>query len=112
MEKDRDQLDELAGDTFDVTGLLSYQEGAIVSRTLVDKEAATVTVFALDEGQTISEHTAPHDAIMQVLDGTAAVTIGDDTYTVEAGEGLVFPAEVPHALDAEESFKMLLTMIR
>jgi quercetin dioxygenase-like cupin family protein len=112
MEKDRDQLDGLAGETFDVTGLLSYQEGAIVSRTLVDTEAATVTVFALDEGQTISEHTAPHDAIMQVLDGTATVTIGDDRYTVEAGEGLVFPAEEPHALDAEQSFKMLLTMIR
>lgn len=112
MEKDRDQLDQLAGDVFDVAGLLSYQEGAIVSRTLVDREAVTVTVFAVDEGQTISEHSAPHDAIMQVLDGTATVSVGDEMFEVSSGEGLVFPAEVPHALDAEESFKMILTMSR
>ena len=112
MEKDRDQLDQLAGETFAVADLLSYQDGAVVSRTLVDTETTTVTVFALDEGQTISEHTAPHDAIMQVLDGTATVMIGDEEYEVDAGEGLVFPAGKPHALDAEESFKMLLTMVR
>ena len=112
MEKNRDQLDELAGAPFEVADLLAYQDGAIVSRTLVDTEATTVTVFAVDEGQTISEHTAPHDAIMHVLDGTAAVVVGDDEHEVTAGEGLVFPAEEPHALDAVEPFKMLLTMVR
>lgn len=112
MTKNNDQLAELAGDTFEVAGLLAYQEGAIVSRTLVDKESATVTVFALAEGQTISEHSAPHEAIMQVLDGTATVTVDGEEYTVHEGEGLVFPAEVPHALEADESFKMLLTMVR
>lgn len=112
MEKDRDQLEELTGEVFEVADLLSYQEGAIVSRTLVDKETVTVTVFALDKGQSISEHSAPHEAIMQVLDGTATVEIGEETHEVSAGEGLVFPADVPHALDAEESFKMLLTMVR
>ena len=112
MEKNRDQLDELVGDVFEVTDLLAYQDGAIVSRTLIDTDAATVTMFAVDEGQTISEHTAPHEAIMQVLDGTAAVTVDDEEYDVDAGEALVFPADVPHALDAPESFKMLLTMVR
>ncbi len=112
MDKNRDQLDELAGGVFDVADLLSYQDGAVVSRTVVDTEAATVTVFALDEGQTISEHTAPHDAIVQVLDGTARVAVGDDEHEVGAGEGVVFPAEKPHALDAVEPFKMLLTMVR
>ena len=112
MDKNRDQLDELVGDVFEVTDLLAYQDGAIVSRTLIDTEAATVTVFAVDEDQTISEHTAPHEAIMQVLDGTAAVMIDDEEYEVSAGEALVFPADVPHALDAPERFKMLLTMVR
>jgi len=112
MEKDRDQLDQLSGEVFEVADLLAYQEGAIVSRALVDKEAVTMTMFALDEGQSISEHSAPHEAVMRVLDGTATVTISDEEYEVEAGEGLVFPPEEPHALDAQQRFKMLLTMIR
>lgn len=112
MEKDRDQLDQLTGETFEVADLLAYQEGAIVSRALVDKEAVTITMFAVDEGQTISEHSAPHEAMLQVLDGTASVRIDDERYEVEAGEGLVFPPDVPHALDAPERFKMLLTMVR
>lgn len=112
MEKDRDQLDELEGDVFELAGLLDYQEGSIVSRTLVDKETATLTMFALDEGQSISEHSAPHDAILQVLDGTAAVSIGDDEFELDAGEAIVFPSDVPHAVDAPSRFKMLLTMIR
>ena len=112
MEKDRDQLDELVGDAFELADLLDYQEGAIVSRTLIDKETATLTMFALDEGQSISEHSAPHDAILQVLDGTAAVSIGEDDFELEAGEAIVFPSNVPHAVDAPSPFKMLLTMIR
>ncbi len=106
------QLDELSGDVFALTDLLDYQTGAIVSRTLIDEESATVTLFAVDEGQTISEHTAPHDAIMQVLDGTASVTVGDANHEVTAGESLVFQADEPHALEGQESFKMLLTMVR
>lgn len=112
IDKDRDQLEELAGDVFELSDLVSYQDGTIVSRTLVDTESATVTVFALAEGQTISEHTAPHDAIMQVLDGTATVSINEELYEVETGEALVFPSAEPHALDAQHRFKMLLTMIR
>ena len=112
MEKDRDQLDELEGDVFELADLLDYQEGAIVSRTLVDKETATLTIFALDQGQSISEHSAPHEAILQVLDGTAAVSIDEDDFELEAGEAIVFPSNVPHAVDAPSRFKMLLTMVR
>lgn len=112
MKPDSDQLSDLAGSPFAVGSVLDYQEGAIVSRTLVDREAVTLTVFALDAGQTISEHTAPHQALVQVLDGTATISIEDETHEVGSGEGLVFPAETPHAVAAEERFKMLLTMIR
>lgn len=112
MKPDTDQLAALAHDPFSLTGLLEYQEGAIVSRTLVDRDAVTLTVFALDAGQTISEHTAPHQALVQVLDGTATISIEDETHEVLSGEGLVFPAETPHAVAAEERFKMLLTMVR
>ena len=112
MKPDHTQLAEFAGDPFEVAELLGYQDGAIVSRTLVDREQATVTVFALDAGQTISEHTAPHEALLQILDGEARISIADDSYTVRAGEGLVFPSETPHALAADKRFKMLFTMIR
>lgn len=112
MEPNEDQLDELAGDVFDVAGLIDYQPGAIVSRTIVDREAVTVTMFAVDAGQSISEHTAHHDAILHVLDGTAHVSIDSDEYEVGSGEGLVFPAGEPHALRGEVRFKMLLTMTK
>jgi quercetin dioxygenase-like cupin family protein len=106
------QFAELAESVVNTAELLAYQEGAIVSRTLLDEESATLTVFAVDEGQTISEHTAPHEALLQVLDGTATVTINDEEYTVEAGEAIGMPANEPHAVAAPEQFKMLLTMVR
>lgn len=105
-------LDDLAGTVFDPVELLAYQDGAIVSRALLDRESTTLTVFAVDEGQTISEHTAPHDALLQVLDGTATVTIDDEEYTVRASEALGLPANEPHAVAAPERFKMLLRMVR
>ncbi|MFW5922741.1 MAG: cupin domain-containing protein [Halodesulfurarchaeum sp.] len=112
MSERADQLDELAGEVFDVADLIDYQAGAIVSRTIVDRDAVTVTVFAVDEGQSISEHTSQHDAILHVLDGTAHVSFGEEASVIEAGEGLVFPAGKPHALRGEERFKMLLTMTK
>lgn len=112
MDTNEDQLDELAGEVFDVADLIDYQEGAIVSRTIVDRNEVTVTVFAVDAGQSISEHTSQHDAILHVLDGTAHVRIEETESVVEAGEGLVFPAGKPHALRGEERFKMLLTMTK
>ena len=112
MEKDRTRLEELAGDAFELADLIDYQEGAIVSRTLVDKEAVTLTAFALDEGQSISEHSAPHEALLQVVDGTANIRVDGEERELAAGESIVFPADVPHALDAPARFKMVLTMIR
>ena len=108
----REKLHELAGSVFDIQDLVDYQSGAIVSQTLVDEEAVTVTVFAFDEGERLSEHTAPHDAILQVVDGTARVTIENVEYEVLDGESLVLPANKPHAVGAVSQFKMFLTMIR
>lgn len=109
---DREQLHELVGDVFELTDLIDYQSGAIVSRALVDDETVTFTVFAFDETERLSEHTAPHDAILQVLDGTAAITVDGERYEVTAGETIVLPANEPHAVDAVSEFKMVLTMIR
>lgn len=93
-------------------GLLDYQEGSVVSRTLVKKKTGTLTLFAFDEGEGLSEHSTPHDAVVEVLDGTVVVTIGGEPHEVSAGEALLLPASVPHALKAITRFKMLLVMIR
>ena len=95
-----------------LAGLLDYQDGAVVSRTLVKKETGTVTVFAFDAGEGLSEHTAPFDAMVQVLEGTVDITISGRVHRVSAGELIVMPANEPHGLQAPERFKMLLTMIR
>ncbi len=93
-------------------GILAYQEGAVVSRTLIDKKTGTITVFAFAEGEGLSEHTAPFDAFVQVLDGTAEVIISGTRHTVSAGQMIIMPANEPHALRAVTKFKMLLVMIR
>ena len=92
--------------------LVQYQPGAIVSRTIVDKPTGTVTLFAFDRGQALSEHTAPFDALVQVLDGEGEFTIEGQPYRVVAGRALIMPAHKPHAVTAVGRFKMLLTMIR
>ena len=92
--------------------LVEYQEGAVVSRTLSKKDTGTITFFAFDKGQGLSEHTAPFDAMVQVLDGSVEITISGTVHTVGAGEILIMPADEPHGLKAPERFKMLLTMIR
>ena len=92
--------------------LVQYQEGSIVSRTLVNKKTGTVTVFAFDRGQQLSEHTAPFDALVYILEGKALISISGKEYSVEQGELIVMPANKPHALAADERFKMLLVMIR
>jgi quercetin dioxygenase-like cupin family protein len=96
----------------DLAALVSYQDGAVVSRTLVKKPACTVTAFAFDAGQALSEHTAPFDAIVQVLDGKAELTIGGKRVAAQAGQAVLMPADVPHAVNATGRFKMLLLMIR
>jgi quercetin dioxygenase-like cupin family protein len=92
--------------------LVNYQEGAVVSRTLVRRDAGTVTLFAFDEGQGLSEHTAPFDALAHVLEGDAEITISGKPLTLKAGQMVLMPAHQPHAVKAAAKFKMLLTMIR
>ena len=93
-------------------GLVSYQDGAVVSRILIKRGGGTVTLFAFDEGQSLSEHTAPFDAIAHVLEGEALITIAGVALTVPAGDMVLMPANQPHAVHAPSRFKMLLTMIR
>lgn len=92
--------------------MVEYQEGSIVSKTLVDKETGSITLFAFAAGQSLSEHTAPYEALVQVLDGRAEIVIAGRGYELETGESIVMPADVPHAVKAEERFKMMLTMIK
>ncbi len=92
--------------------LTDYQPGSIVSRTIIDKKTGTVTLFAFDQGQGLSEHTAPFDALVCLLDGEAEITISGRPFRLSAGEMLIMPANEPHALKALQRFKMMLTMIR
>ena len=91
---------------------VAYQEGAVVSKTVIDKQSGTVTLFAFAQGQGLSEHTAPFDALIQVLEGEAEIRISGTPIRVRAGEMIILPASEPHALKAVEHFKMMLTMIR
>jgi len=95
-----------------LSGLIAYQEGSVVSRTLIDKEKGTVTLFAFEEKQGLSEHTAPYDAMVYVLDGEVEVTISGKPVTLKEGEITIMPANKPHALAAKTRFKMLLVMIK
>ena len=105
-------MNTLAGTVLNINDLVSYQTGSVVSRTLIDKSVGTVTVFAFDHGQGLSEHTAPFDALVQIIDGTADITIDGSLHTVKEGEMIIMPANRPHSLKANPQFKMLLTMIR
>lgn len=92
--------------------MIAYQEGSVVSRQIMKAEAGNVTLFAFDAGQGLSEHTAPFDALVQVLAGRAEVFIAGELSELQAGQAIILPANLPHALKAPEAFKMLLTMIR
>jgi len=105
-------MNDLAGRVLKLAGLLDYQEDAVVSRTIIDKRTGTVTLFAFDEGEGLSEHTAPFDALVYVLDGEAAITVSGKESRVTAGEMVIMPANQPHALRAVKRFKMLLVMVR
>ena len=102
----------LTSQVFNLGGMLDYHAGAVVSRTIIDKKTGTVTLFAFDKGEGLSEHTAPFDAMVYILDGLAEITISGKPYTLSAGEMIIMPADEPHALRAFERFKMVLTMIR
>ena len=92
--------------------LIEYSKDSIVSKMLLDKSTGTITLFAFDQGQKLSEHKTPYDAVVQVLEGKAQVRIADETNEISKGQLIIMPANVPHAVNAGERFKMLLTMIR
>jgi quercetin dioxygenase-like cupin family protein len=102
----------LLGQALDLKSLISYQEGSVVSKTLIDRGIGTITLFSFDAGQGLSEHTAPFDAFVQIVEGEAEVTISGEKHTVKAGEIIIMPADKPHALRSEGRFTMLLVMIR
>lgn len=91
---------------------VEYQRNAVVSKTLIKKSSGTVTLFAFDSGQGLSEHTAAFDALIQIIDGVAEISIQDKTHRVSKGESIILPANIPHAVNAPQAFKMVLIMIK
>jgi len=117
MNRDSDSLKQVPNElphsrAVRLDAFVDYAPGSIVSRTLVKNAAGTITLFAFDAGQGLSEHSAPFDALVQIVDGAAVLTIGGKPVPAVAGETVLMPANVPHALQASERFKMVLTMIR
>ena len=104
--------EKLAGKAVRLADLVDYQVNAVVSREIINKNTGTVTLFAFDKGQGLSEHTAPFDALVHLLDGEADITISGKTLRLKEGEMVIMPANQPHALKAVIRFKMILTMIR
>ncbi len=104
--------ENLAARVLHTAELVGYQEGAVVSRTLINQKTGTVTLFAFDIGQELSEHAAPYDALVQVLDGEGEITISGQPYHLRVGDAIIMPANDPHAVKAMTNFKMMLTMIR
>lgn len=111
-EKPTTHLEACFGKPAVLDKLIDYAADSVVSKTLLDKPVGTLTLFAFDQGQRLSEHTAPFDAVVQVVDGEGVITIDGKDHTVGTGEIVIMPANVPHAVNAEKKFKMLLTMIR
>ena len=105
-------LDDCLAQGRSIADLVDYADNSIVSKTVLDKTAGTITLFAFDRGQRLSEHTAPYDAVVQVVHGCALITIDGSEVRVSAGEIIIMPGNIPHALLAQEKFKMLLTMVR
>jgi len=110
--KKQEKPKQLKAEASNLEGLIDYQEGSVVSRTLIDKKTGTVTLFAFDINQGLSEHTAPYDAMVYVIDGEVDVTISGKPVKLKKGEITTMPANEPHALTAKTRFKMLLTMIK
>jgi quercetin dioxygenase-like cupin family protein len=106
------KADNISGQVAAMAGLIDYQAGSVVSRTIIDKPAGTLTLFAFDKGQGLSEHTAPFDAMVYLLDGEAEVIISGKPLLVKQGEMVIMPANQPHALRAACRFKMMLVMIK
>lgn len=95
-----------------LAGALEYQEASVVSRVMLKNAGGTITLFAFDEGEGLSEHATPYDAFLTLVEGKAAIRIAENTYQLKAGDSIVLPATIPHAVDAVTRFKMLLVMIK
>lgn len=106
------EAEDLAAKVFTLADMIDYQDASIVSRMIVKKEAGTITLFAFDEGQGLSEHTAPFDALVYVIEGTTEITISGKAMTLGQGEMVIMPAHEPHAVKAPGKFKMMLVMIK
>lgn len=106
------KINKLSGKILKLANFMDYQAGAIVSREIINKKTGTVTVFAFDREQGLSQHTAPYDAMVTILDGVAKIYISGKSFTVKSGETIIMPANKPHSLKAVKRFKMMLTMIR
>jgi len=103
--------ENLAGKILNPKDLITYQDGSVVSRMIVYKKSGTITLFAFDAGEGLSEHTAPFDAIATIIDGEAEISIEKTQYLLKEGQMIIMPANKPHALHAQQRFKMMLTMI-
>jgi quercetin dioxygenase-like cupin family protein len=91
---------------------IEYADGSVVSKTIVKKPTGNITLFAFDKGEGLAEHSSPHEALVQMLDGNAEITIGGTPYSLQAGQNIILPANTPHSLKASDKFKMMLTMIK
>jgi len=111
-DKEEKGAEAIKGRKLRLIDLADYQDGSVVSRQIVSRKTGTVTLFAFDEGQGLSEHTAPFDALVYVLDGEAEVVISNKSNRLKAGEMIIMPADKPHSLKAVKKFKMILVMIR
>lgn len=101
-----------AGKKFNLQQSMAYSDGAVVSKTIIKKSTGNVTLFSFDAGEGLTEHTSPFEALVQVVDGSVEITIGEEPVTVSAGECIILPANIPHSLKATEKFMMLLIMIK
>jgi len=110
--KEQTGVEKLIAQVIRLVDLVDYQEGSVVSRTVIDKKTGTVTLFAFDRGQGLSEHTAPFDALVYVLDGEVEIAISGKPFRLGEGEMIIMPANQPHALKAVSKFKMILIMTR
>lgn len=99
-------------EVLELAALVDYRPGQVVSRTIAQRDGLSITLFALPAGEGLSTHSAPGDAMVQVLDGEAEITIGDEPFTVAAGQTIVMPADVPHGVETKTGFKMLLTVVK
>ena len=112
MKKIKEQEEDIMGKALKAKDLVAYGANAVVSRTIIKKKTGTVTIFAFDKGEGLSEHTAPFDAMVHILDGEAEIVISGKPNKVNAGEFIIMPANKPHSLKAVKKFKMALIMIR